>query len=46
MTETESIQIVPLSREHVDQILTIERASFTDPWTRGMFESELDQDES
>jgi ribosomal-protein-alanine N-acetyltransferase len=42
MTETESIQIVPLSREHLDQILTIERASFSDPWTRGMFESELD----
>jgi len=42
MTETESIQIVPLSREYLDQILTIERASFTDPWTRGMFESELD----
>jgi ribosomal-protein-alanine N-acetyltransferase len=42
MTETESIQIVPLSREHLDQIVTIERASFTDPWTRGMFESELD----
>ena len=42
MTETGSIQIVPLSREHLDQILSIERASFTDPWTRGMFESELD----
>lgn len=42
MTETESIQIVPLSREHLDQILSIERASFSDPWTRGMFESELD----
>jgi ribosomal-protein-alanine N-acetyltransferase len=42
MTETESIQIVPLAREHLDQILSIERASFSDPWTRGMFESELD----
>ena len=42
MTETESLRIVPLSREHLDQILAIERASFTDPWTRGMFESELD----
>ena len=42
MTETESLHIVPLSREHLDQILSIERASFTDPWTRGMFESELD----
>jgi ribosomal-protein-alanine N-acetyltransferase len=42
MTETESIQIVPLSREYLDQIIAIERASFSDPWTRGMFESELD----
>ncbi|HXF59636.1 MAG TPA: ribosomal protein S18-alanine N-acetyltransferase [Candidatus Saccharimonadales bacterium] len=42
MTETEAIRIVPLSREHLDQIIAIERASFTDPWTRGMFESELD----
>jgi len=42
MTETESLRIVPLTREHLDEIVTIERASFTDPWTRGMFESELD----
>jgi ribosomal-protein-alanine N-acetyltransferase len=42
MTETESLRIVPLGREHLDQIIRIERASFTDPWTRGMFESELD----
>jgi len=42
MTETEALRIVPLEREHLDQILRIERASFTDPWTRGMFESELD----
>jgi len=42
VTETGALSIAPLSREHLDQILTIERASFTDPWTRGMFESELD----
>jgi len=42
MTETEALRIVPLERGHLDQILRIERASFTDPWTRGMFESELD----
>ncbi len=42
MTETESLRIVPLTREHLDEIVSIERASFTDPWTRGMFESELD----
>jgi ribosomal-protein-alanine N-acetyltransferase len=42
VTENDSILIVPLAREHLDQIISIERASFTDPWTRGMFESELD----
>jgi ribosomal-protein-alanine N-acetyltransferase len=42
VTETEALRIVPLGREHLDQIIAIERASFTDPWTRGMFESELD----
>ncbi|TMQ49304.1 MAG: ribosomal-protein-alanine N-acetyltransferase [Candidatus Eisenbacteria bacterium] len=44
MNEDDSLRIVPLSREHLDQILPIERASFSDPWTRGMFESELDQE--
>jgi len=42
MTDHDSPDIVPLQREHLDQILSIERLSFTDPWTRGMFESELD----
>ncbi|HXL15735.1 MAG TPA: ribosomal protein S18-alanine N-acetyltransferase [Methylomirabilota bacterium] len=43
MTEHETtLRIVRLDREHLDQIVSIERASFTDPWTRGMFESELD----
>ncbi|HYQ88605.1 MAG TPA: ribosomal protein S18-alanine N-acetyltransferase [Candidatus Binatia bacterium] len=42
MTERDSPDVVPLQREHLDEILSIERLSFTDPWTRGMFESELD----
>jgi [ribosomal protein S18]-alanine N-acetyltransferase len=36
-----AIQIAPLTRAHLDEIVAIERSSFTDPWTRGMFESEL-----
>jgi len=36
------IRVVPLAKEHLDDVVRIERASFTDPWTRGMFESELD----
>ncbi|MBI4364765.1 MAG: ribosomal protein S18-alanine N-acetyltransferase [Candidatus Latescibacteria bacterium] len=42
MTETNDVRIVPLSKEHLDEVVRIERASFSDPWTRGMFESELD----
>ncbi len=42
MTEDDSLGTAPLTREHLDQIIPIERASFSDPWTRGMFESELD----
>ena len=36
------VRIVPLTKEHLDEVVRIERASFSDPWTRGMFESELD----
>ena len=42
MTREDPVRIVPLGNGHLDQIVTIERASFSDPWTRGMFESELD----
>jgi ribosomal-protein-alanine N-acetyltransferase len=44
MTDNDSVRIAPLAGEHLDQIVSIERASFSDPWTRGMFESELDVD--
>jgi len=37
----EEIRIAPLTIAHLDQVLAIERASFSDPWTRGMFVSEL-----
>jgi ribosomal-protein-alanine N-acetyltransferase len=40
--DRDTLQIVPLDRGHLDEIVSIERASFSDPWTRGMFESELD----
>ena len=42
MSEASEIRVEPLSPEHLDEVLLVERASFTDPWTRGMFESELD----
>ena len=42
MTDRDTLHVAPLDRAHLDQIVSIERASFSDPWTRGMFESELD----
>jgi [ribosomal protein S18]-alanine N-acetyltransferase len=36
------IRIVPLTMERVDEVLEIERLSFTDPWSREMFRSELE----
>jgi ribosomal-protein-alanine N-acetyltransferase len=42
MNRENTVSIEPLGHEHLDEIVSIERASFTDPWTRGMFESELD----
>ena len=41
MSAEDGITIGPLKLEHLDQVLAIERASFSDPWTRGMFVSEL-----
>ncbi len=34
-------QVIPFTLEHLDEAAAIERLSFTDPWTRGMFRSEL-----
>ena len=39
---TDGVLIVPLSLAHLDQLVEIERLSFTDPWSRGMFRSELE----
>jgi ribosomal-protein-alanine N-acetyltransferase len=42
---TEPLRIEPLTPRHLDRVLEIERRSFTDPWTRGMFRSELELSE-
>jgi ribosomal-protein-alanine N-acetyltransferase len=39
---TEAVRVVPLTPAHLDRVVEIERGSFTDPWTRGMFRSELE----
>lgn len=33
--------IVPMDRSHIDQIATLERQSFSTPWSRAMLEEEL-----
>jgi ribosomal-protein-alanine N-acetyltransferase len=38
----EAVRILPMEPAHLDGVLEIERGSFTDPWTRAMFRSELD----
>lgn len=38
---TGDVRVVPFTRAHLDEAAAIERLSFTDPWTRGMFLSEI-----
>jgi [ribosomal protein S18]-alanine N-acetyltransferase len=35
------ITIVPFTTAHLEEAVGIERRSFSDPWTRGMFRSEI-----
>jgi ribosomal-protein-alanine N-acetyltransferase len=40
---TSSVVIEPMRRRHLAQMLPIETASYPSPWSRAVFESELDQ---
>ena len=35
--------LVPMTREHLDDVLTIERAGYTNPWTQDAFEHEIER---
>lgn len=35
------VDIIPMEMRHLDEILAIEDAVFSTPWTRGMFEQEI-----
>ncbi len=35
------LEIRPLTVSHLDEVLAIERAAFSDPWSREMFRSEI-----
>jgi ribosomal-protein-alanine N-acetyltransferase len=37
-----AIRILPLTMERVDEVLEIEKLSFSDPWSREMFRTELE----
>ena len=36
------VRILPLTMERIDEVLEIEKLSFSDPWSREMFRSELE----
>lgn len=38
------LEIIPAGREHLPQIMKIERESFSDPWSESGFEAELGED--
>jgi len=42
MKESTKLSLEPFTVAHLDEVLEIERLSFTDPWTRAMFRSELE----
>ena len=37
----EDVKILKMSKEHIEDVLEIEKRCFTDPWTKKMFEDEL-----
>lgn len=41
MTYREPIRVAPISVEHLDQVVAIEKRCFADPWSRAMFLSEI-----
>jgi len=37
----EDVKVLKMSKEHIEDVLEIEKRCFTDPWTKKMFEDEL-----
>lgn len=42
MTYVDSVRIVPITTDRIEELVAMERRCFSDPWTRGMFRSELE----
>ncbi len=39
--DTQTLQIEPMRKTHLDEVMTIESVSYPAPWTRAVFEDEL-----
>ena len=37
------LEVVPMRRKHLDQVMDLERRAYPNPWSRTIFESELSQ---
>ena len=42
MTHEGPIRVAPIAGDHLEEVVAIERRSFSDPWSRAMFLSELE----
>lgn len=42
MTYVDQVRIVPITTDRIEELVAMERRCFSDPWTRGMFRSELE----
>lgn len=38
-----SLEVAPMHKKHLEQVMEIERRAYPNPWTRSVFESELSQ---
>ena len=44
MSENMRVRIVPMTADHLDAVAALERICFSDPWSRQLLASELDND--
>jgi [ribosomal protein S18]-alanine N-acetyltransferase len=42
MTYVDQVRIVPMTTDRIEDLVAMEKRCFSDPWTRGMFRSELE----
>jgi len=42
VTYVDQVRIVPMTTDRIEDLVAMEKRCFSDPWTRGMFRSELE----